>query len=68
MITVTLIAGFGLPPITVQVADGKECAVLSRAQERIFPGPVIPEIEAASEESYRAVLTARAARKRKARG
>lgn len=51
--------------IVVEVADGREEAVQTRALERIFPGP-IDHREAESEKRYLAVMIERAARARKA--
>ena len=48
--------------IDVEVADGKEAAVLQRAAERVFPGPVDPKLEAESEMRWRAVMAERARR------
>lgn len=51
--------------IEVEVADGKEAAVLQRAAERVFPGPFDPMEEAGSEARYQAVMRERVARKYK---
>lgn len=51
--------------IRVEVPDGREIAVLERAQERIFPGPFDPMEEAGSEERFQAVMRERKARQQK---
>ena len=53
-----------VPWIRVDVPDEKLEAVLRRAGERIFPGPVNPALEAESEMRWRDVMTERARREK----
>ena len=52
------------PVVEVEIAEGRELAVLQRAAERIFPGPHDAAAEADSERRFRDVMAQRGKRER----
>lgn len=54
-----------VPMIAVDIDPAKHSieAVLTRAMERVFPGPVDPKAEAESEARFKAVMAARNVRR-----
>ena len=50
------------PVVEVEIAEGREIAVLQRAHERIFPGPCDAAAEAESERRFRDVMAERGKR------
>lgn len=57
-----------MPVVNVTIDETKHSveAVLTRAMERVFPGPFDPMEEAGSEARFQAVMRERAARKHRA--
>ena len=56
-----------LPWVRVDVPDDRLEAVLKRAGERVFPGPVDPKLESESEMRWRDVMAERARREKAAK-
>ena len=59
MISVRFRPALDMPWVRVDIPDEKLHAVLVRAAERVFPGPVDPKLEAESEKRFQAVMLAR---------
>ena len=56
-----------LPWVRVDVPDDRLEAVLKRAGERVFPGPVDPELVAAREKAWQDLVAERARREKAAK-
>ena len=64
MIRVRFRPALDMPWVRVEIPDEKLYAVLVRAAERVFPGPVNPALEAEFEMRWRDVMAERAKREK----
>ena len=66
MIRVRYRAAPDMPVVSVMIDETKHSveAVLQRAHERVFPGPVDPKLEAESEARFQTVMAERAKREK----